>query len=63
MLLRQREDKAFAPLVSFIFIVIVFPYKHIRKRQKKRKNNEHMEYTNYETVVMQVKKKFGEVNR
>lgn len=38
MLLRlycRKADKAFAPLVSFIFIVIAFPYKHIRKKKKK----------------------------
>lgn len=38
MLLRlycRKADKAFAPLVSFIFIVIAFPYKHIRKKEKK----------------------------
>lgn len=30
----RREDKAFAPLMSFIFIVIAFPYKHIRNKKK-----------------------------
>lgn len=31
----RKADKAFAPLVSFIFIVIAFPYKYIRKKRKK----------------------------
>lgn len=42
MLLRlqcRREDKAFAPLVSFTFIVIAFPYK--RTWGKKKKSNKH----------------------
>lgn len=30
----EEKFKAFAPLVSFIFIVIIFPYKRIKKKEK-----------------------------
>jgi len=38
IMLSRRTEEAFAPLVSFTFIVIAFPYKHIRNEKEKITN-------------------------
>jgi hypothetical protein len=35
IMLSRRTKEAFAPLVSFTFIVIAFPYKRIRNEKEK----------------------------
>lgn len=62
MLLRlrcRREDKAFAPLVSFTFIVIAFPYKRTRRKKKDKKTVTSMGYELRGSSVMQTKRSFA----